>query len=185
RLETGTTTLRKTRRDVEVNLSAIAKGYGVDVVFEQLRAAGFADVFVEIGGEVRVSGHNPRGEPWRVGINVPRSSADPTAVLVAVPLNDRAIATSGDYRNFFEAGGRRYSHIIDPQTAAPVEHDLVSVSVLAADCATADGLATALSVLGEERGRVLLASFPGTEALFVRGVGNELEVTRTAGFPHP
>lgn len=178
--------LVKDRADVEVNLSGIAKGFGVDQVLELVIAAGFADVMVEIGGEVRARGQNASGEPWRIGINVPRSDADPTAVLVAVPLKDAALATSGDYRNFFESGGRRYSHILDPTTGAPVQRELVSASVLAPDCATADALATAAIVLGEERTReVLRAHFPRVEALFVHAPGGEgeLKVTRTDGFP--
>lgn len=178
--------LVKTQPDVDLNLSGIAKGYGVDAVFERVSKAGFEDVLVEIGGEVRASGRNADGQPWRLGINVPRSDADPTAVLVTVPLDDQALATSGDYRNFFEAGGRRYSHIIDPPTGAPVQHDLVSVSVLADDTTTADALATAGLVLGEERMRkVLRERFPGVEALFVHaseGAG-ELKVSKTDGFP--
>lgn len=180
--------LVKSRPDVDVNLSAIAKGYGVDEVFELVTRAGFQDVLVEIGGELRAHGANVQGEPWRVGINLPRSGADPTAVLVTVPLEDRALATSGDYRNFFEAGGRRYSHIIDPRTGAPVRHELVSVSVVAADTMTADALATAGLVLGEEQMRAALKSFPGAEALFVHAKEGTkdtegLKVSKTAGFP--
>lgn len=180
------TTLVKTHPGVEVNLSGIAKGYAVDAVFGLIGAAGFRDVLVDIGGEVRASGRNAAGEPWRLGINVPRSGADPTAVLTAVPLDDAALATSGDYRNFFEAGGRRYGHIIDPRTGEPVAHDLVSVSVLAKDATTADALATAGMVLGEERMReVLKARFPGVEALFVHASegATELKVSKTEGFP--
>lgn len=180
-------TLVKDRADVEVNLSGIAKGWGVDQVFALLVKEGFADVMVEIGGEVRAQGENVNGQPWRIGVNVPRSDADPTAVLVAVPLKDAALATSGDYRNFFESGGRRYSHILDPVTGEPVRRDLVSASILAPDCTTADGLATAAIVLGEAKTReVLKAHFPGVEALFVHapeGEGGELEVTQTEGFP--
>lgn len=180
--------LVKSRPDVDVNLSAIAKGYGVDEVYDLVTKAGFQDLLVEIGGELRAHGTNAQGEPWRVGINLPRSGADPTAVLVTVPLEDRALATSGDYRNFFEAGGRRYSHIIDPRTGAPVRHDLVSVSVVAGDTMTADALATAGLVLGEERMREALKSFPGAEALFVHAKEGTkdtegLKVSKTAGFP--
>lgn len=177
--------LKKARPDVEINLSGIAKGHGADRVLELVARAGFFDVMVEIGGEVRAQGKNARGEPWRIGINVPRSDADPTAVLVAVPVEDRALATSGDYRNFFESGGKRYAHILDPVTGRPVERTLVSASILAPDCATADALATAAIVLGEERARAAIAKLPGVEALFVHKEGEELKVSRTDGFPAP
>lgn len=179
--------LQKDQADLFVNLSGIAKGWGVDQVYERLRAAGFSDVMVEIGGEVRASGLNARGEPWRIGINVPRSDADPEAVLLAVPLADAALATSGDYRNYFESGGDRYAHILDPTTGAPARRELVSASILAADCTTADGLATAAIVLGEERTRaVLSAHFPGVEAFFVHRPAPGQAAFRTgytAGFP--
>ena len=182
------TTLTKTRDDVEINLSAVAKGFAVDKVAALLAAKGYRDLMVEIGGEVVARGVNDRGAPWVIGVNVPKADADPTAVLRPVSLENRALATSGSYRNFFEAGGQRYSHIIDPRTAAPVEHDLVSVTLLAPDCAQADALATAALVLGEDKTRALLKDLPGTEALFVhaRGDGSEvqdLKVTTTAGFP--
>ena len=186
RVSVEDTALVKDRPDVEVNLSGIAKGYGVDRVYQLLLDEGFTDVMVEIGGEVRARGKNAKGEPWRIGISVPRSTADPTAVLVAVPLTDAALATSGDYRNFFESGGQRYAHILDPGSGEPVRRDLVSASILAADCTTADALATAAIVLGEAKTReVLRAHFPGVEALFVHapeGEEGSLRVTRTEGF---
>lgn len=187
RLHVVDQSLTKDRPDVFVNLSGIAKGWGVDQVYEQLRAAGFADVMVEIGGEVRASGRNPGGEPWRIGINVPRSDADPEAVLVAVPVQDAALATSGDYRNYFESDGQRFAHILDPATGAPARRELVSASILAADCTTADALATAAIVLGEERMRSVLAThFPGVEAFFVHRPApgaTAFRTSHTAGFP--
>lgn len=179
--------LVKTKPDVEVNLSGIAKGYGSDVVHNKIVAAGFDEAMVEIGGEVRASGKNPAGKPWRLGVNVPRSDSDPTSVLTTVPVKDRGLATSGDYRNFFEAGGRRYSHIIDPKKGEPVERPPVSVSVLAPDCMTADALATAGMVLGEEKMRPILARLEGTSALFVtpKADGEGYDVVRTPGFPAP
>jgi FAD:protein FMN transferase len=181
------TSLVKAEPLVEVNLSGIAKGYGVDVVTADLQEAGFTDVLVDLGGDVHARGTNAQGLPWRVGVNVPRSGSDPTSVLVAVHVHDAALATSGDYRNFFEQGGRRYGHIIDPRTAEPVDHELVSVSILAPDCTTADGLATAGMVLGEEETRAVLARLPGVEALFVHAApgGGDLRVSQTPGFPLP
>ncbi|MBA2116173.1 FAD:protein FMN transferase [Bremerella alba] len=142
--------IRKTQDDVYVDLSAIAKGYGVDVVFDLLQKEGFTDFMVEIGGEVRAAGLKPDGEPWKIGIETPADDARQYNFIVG--LRDKGLATSGDYRNFFEHDGRRYSHTINPQTGRPVEHDLASVSVLFDSCMMADGYATALLVLGPVEG---------------------------------
>ena len=171
--------LRKARADVYVDLSAIAKGHGVDRVADALDARGLTDYLVEIGGELRGRGVNAHGEPWRIAIERP----DPgrRAVLRVVALADQAMATSGDYRNFFELDGQRYSHTIDPATGRPVDHQLASVTVLAQRCSEADAWATALLVLGPERGRVL-ADERGLAALFVERIGEELRVTESAAF---
>jgi len=157
--------LKKAHPDLSVNLSGIAKGYGVDVVSELLVAKGFTRFMVEIGGEVRTRGMNADGVPWRIGINVPRPDAAPEAVFRAVVLDGRAMATSGSYRNFFESGGRRYSHILDPRTASPVETSVISASIVAEDCMTADGLATAAMILDSDALARALARVPGASAL--------------------
>jgi FAD:protein FMN transferase len=136
-------------RDVFVDLSAIAKGYGVDQVAELLRSLGYQNYLVEIGGELRLSGHNPDGRKWNIAIERPELA--PGSVQAAIAITDRAVATSGSYRNFKMVDGRRLSHTIDPTTGWPVEHDLVSVTVIAETCAQADGLATAFSVMGPEQ----------------------------------
>jgi thiamine biosynthesis lipoprotein len=154
----------KRRADLELDLGGIAKGYGVDLAARVLDAAGAEHYMVEAGGEVRTRGVNAQGQPWRIGIEQP--DAMPQRARLVVPLAGQAMATSGDYRNYFEAGGRRYSHEIDPRTGAPVEHRLCSVTVVAEDCMRADALATALLVLGPERG-VRLAESLGLAAYFV------------------
>lgn len=144
----------KKSRSLEVDLSAIAKGYAVDALADALLALGARDFLVEIGGEVRVKGHNVRGEPWRIGVEVP----DPQRrglVQEALAMEEAAVATSGDYRNFFELDGRRYSHTIDPDTGWPVAHDVASVTVVHPSAMWADGLATALTVMGAEDGLAL------------------------------
>ncbi|MEM1433335.1 MAG: FAD:protein FMN transferase [Pseudomonadota bacterium] len=146
-------------RAVEVDLSAIAKGHGVDRVAELFSAAGCSNYLVDIGGEVRAAGLSPKGRSWRVGIEVP----DPTligSIQRVLALDGVAVATSGDYRNFIDrrpdAEGRtRWSHTIDPRTGAPVAHQLASVTVAAASAAAADGWATALTVLGPSAGWAL------------------------------
>jgi FAD:protein FMN transferase len=140
--------LRKRRPDLYVDLSAIAKGFAVDQVAQLLERRQIAAYMVEIGGEVRTRGRKPDGTRWRIGIERPEAGV--RQIQCIVELEDQALATSGDYRNFFEHQGRRYSHEIDPRSGRALEHDLVSVSVLATDCMTADAWATALLVLGPD-----------------------------------
>lgn len=156
--------VRKTEPDLYLDLSAIAKGYGVDRVAELLDAAGVANYLVEIGGELRGRGHNGRGQPWRIAVERP----DPGAreVQRVVELRGGGMATSGDYRNFFERDGKLYSHTIDPETGRPVTHGLASVTVLAPRTAHADALATAFLVLGPEAGLALAESL-NVAALFI------------------
>lgn len=149
-LDTVSLTLSKLDPMLSVDLSALAKGYAVDQVVERLRAEGLESLLVEVGGEVRTSGLSERGDPWRVGIE--RPGLGPPTVHRLIGLRDRAMATSGDYRNFYELEGRRISHTIDPRTGRPVEHDLASVSVIAPLCVRADAIATALEVLGPAAG---------------------------------
>ena len=132
--------------DMYIDLSGIAKGYGVDKVAEFLEGLGFLNYLVDIGGEVRVRGINPEGIPWKIGIE--RPVAGQRSVQRVIPLRSIAMATSGDYRNFFEVNGKRYSHTIDPKTGRPVTHNLDSVTVLNPSTAIADALATGLLVLG-------------------------------------
>jgi FAD:protein FMN transferase len=158
----------KLKQGVQLDFSAIAKGYGVDVVADYIRSRGIEHLFVEIGGEVVAQGLNDRGTPWQVGINVPSEDpgeqAQPQAI---VSLRDRALATSGNYRNFYEKGGIKYSHTISPVSGQPVRHSLLSASVIAADCMTADAYATAFMVMGMEKARQLLDREPELQAYFI------------------
>ena len=135
---------------LEVDLSAIAKGFAVDQVAELLIQRGVKDFLVEIGGEIRTYGVKEDGSPWIVGIELPAD--DQRSVQEVVKLGDRALATSGDYRNFFVEDGKRYSHTIDPRTGRPIKHRLASVTVIADICMQADAWATTLMVLGLEEG---------------------------------
>ena len=163
--------IRKSDPQVTIDLSAIAKGHGVDRVVGLLGSIGASNTFVEIGGEVRATG-DKAGQPWTVGLQQPDSL--PSAVAVAHPLRDQAVATSGDYYNFFEFEGRRYSHTLDPRTGRPVEHALASVSVLAADCMTADAWATALDVLGPEAGPRIARDLQLDALLMIRSDTGEI-----------
>lgn len=155
--------IRKSDPQLSIDLSAIAKGHGVDRVVDVVNRLGADNVFVEIGGEVRVTG-DKAGKSWTVGIQMPDVAGE--VVAVAYPIADKSIATSGDYRNFFEHAGIRYSHTIDPRTGRPIDHNLASVSVIADDCMTADAWATALNVLGTDQGFELAEKF-GLDALLI------------------
>ncbi len=155
-----------TKRHVglQADLGGIAKGYGVDRAAAALEAHGIDNYMVEVGGEVRVRGLNATGQAWRIGIEEP--DAMPQRARWVVPLSGRAMATSGDYRNYFIEHGQRYSHEIDPRAGAPIRHALCSVTVVADDGMRADAQATALIVLGAEQGRAL-AEASGIAAQFI------------------
>ena len=155
--------VKKSIPGLKIDLSAIAKGHGVDRVVGKLSELGFVSMFVEIGGEVRTVGMKG-GQAWKVGIQVPDAAAN--EFDIAYELTDQSMATSGDYRNFIEVDGKRYSHTIDPRTGRPVNHNLASVSVVSDLCMHADAWATALNVLGEEEG-VSIASAQKLSALLV------------------
>ena len=154
----------KAHDGLQADLGGIAKGHGVDVAAQALDLAGVEHYMLEVGGEVRTRGRNAQGRAWQIGIEEPDSV--PQRARSVVPLSGLSLATSGDYRIYFEHAGRRYSHEIDPQTAAPIANGLASVSVVAESCMRADALATALIVMGPERG-LALARQLGLPALFI------------------
>lgn len=142
--------LLKAQSDIYLDLSSIAKGYGVDVIADYFDAQHIDNYLVEIGGELRLKGHNAKQQAWRIAVEKPVVGEQKTVQLILQP-GDMGIATSGDYRNYFAQDGVRYSHTIDPSTAYPIKHHLVSVTVIDKSCMTADGLATGLNVLGPEK----------------------------------
>ncbi|XQW84147.1 FAD:protein FMN transferase [Thalassotalea piscium] len=141
--------LAKSKPDLYVDLSTIAKGYGVDKVAELIEKNGIFNYLVEIGGEMRVKGFKHTGELWHIAIEKPIN--EERAVQQIIVPKDNAVATSGDYRNYYEVDGQRFSHIIDPDTGKPINHKLVSVTVIHPSSMTADGLSTAMMVMGEEK----------------------------------
>lgn len=142
--------LKKDREDIYLDLSALAKGYAVDRVADFLEGLGITDYMVEVGGELRLKGHNERGTPWRIAVE--RPSPEMRDIFSVMQLDDMGVATSGDYRNYFEQGGQRYSHTIDPRNGRPIDHRLASVTVIDESSMHADALATALMVAGPEKG---------------------------------
>jgi len=142
--------LKKHRADAHIYLAAIGKGYGADVVGRALAAEGVHDMLVEIGGDLYATGRNADGLPWQIGVETPAALSG--GVLGVIGVADMGLASSGDYRNYFERDGRRYSHVIDPVTGRPITHDTASATVLAETAAHADAWATAMMTLGRERG---------------------------------
>ena len=141
--------IKKDIPEIYCDLAAIAKGFGVDAVSEYLDSQDISNYLVEIGGEVRARGINHRGVEWRIGVSTPDNRM---GIQKAISISDRSIATSGDYWNYFEKDGVRYSHTIDPRTGRPITHKLASVTVIHDSCMVADALATAIDVLGPENG---------------------------------
>jgi thiamine biosynthesis lipoprotein len=180
----GTTLLKKEHAERKLDLSAIAKGYGVDAACAALDELGVPDYLVEVGGELRCKGLSPSGKPWRIGIDAPGDMSRPGESLQTVlEPGNAAVATSGDYRNYRVVDGQRVSHTIDPRSGMPLQHGLASVSVLAPTCMMADALATACMVMGLEEGLALIADTPNTEAMFLEHDGERFQVHYSAEWP--
>lgn len=157
----------KKKPDITLDLASIAKGYGVDQIAGLISREGYRNFLVEIGGEVFAAGLKKNWKKWRVGINTPRKDSAYDAVYKVVTVRDKGFATSGDYRIFFEIGKRRFSHIIHPLTGMPVSNGVISVSVLTEKCITADGLATAIMVMGADSGISMVNKMANTECLVI------------------
>ena len=143
-----------------IDLSAIAKGYAVDKVSEYLYTLNYKNHMVEIGGEVKTSGFNSKNAKWRIAIDTPN-------MQTVLNISDISIATSGNYRNYYDINGKRYSHIISPKTGYPIDNKIVSVSVLTEECLNADALATALMIMGIEDGIALVEKLDGYESFYI------------------
>ncbi|MCP9612324.1 FAD:protein FMN transferase [Coprobacter sp. LH1063] len=154
-----------------LNFSAIAKGYACDVIAEMLSKKGIRNYLVEIGGEIVAKGINPHGECWKVGINKPEDDGGYGEVQQVVAMSDGAMATSGNYRNYKIVNGKRIAHTIDPVSGYPVQHSLLSATVFAPDCMTADAYATAFMVLGLEKSMLLAEQNKDIEAFFIYATG--------------
>ena len=162
-------TIQKTDKRVMLDCSAIAKGYGSDIVARFLRRNGIKNFMVEIGGEIVTMGNSEQRLPWKIGVTKPTDDSVKVNQEIQTVLNvtDKAMATSGNYRNFYYKGGKKYAHTIDPKTGYPVQHSLLSATVLAKNCATADAYATSFMVMGIEKARKLLERHPELMAYFI------------------
>lgn len=159
------------KKDPRINLdcSGIAKGYGSDCVANLLRRHGIENFMVEIGGEIVTAGVNPDRVPWKIGVTKPVDNPTQQNGELQTVLNvtDKAMATSGNYRNFYYKGGRKYAHTIDPKTGYPVQHNILSSTVIADNCATADAYATAFMVLGLNKAKAILQRHPELMVYFI------------------
>ena len=166
--------VRKADPRIMLDCSAIAKGYGCDVVARLMRHLGISNFMVEIGGEIVTSGVNEKRLPWKIGVTKPTDDSLSVNQEIQTVLNvtDKAMATSGNYRNFYYKGGKKYAHTIDPQTGYPVQHNILSSTVLAANCATADAYATSFMVMGLDKAKAVLKRHPELMAYFIYSDAN-------------
>jgi thiamine biosynthesis lipoprotein len=177
--------IRKSIPELELNLSAVAKGYAVDAVMLHLTRKGLRHLYVEIGGETRVLGMNQDGIPWLIGLEYPAEDLAPGEALAAILSGtNMSVATSGDYRNqYVDENGITRNHILDPRTGEPITNRVASATVIAPRCMTADGAATALMVIGPEAGIRWIESAENIEAfILVRGEDGDLNVFESSGF---
>lgn len=176
--------LGKLHSGVQLDLGGVAKGFAVDAVADLLDRRGVRDYLMDIGGDLRVSGRNPQGEAWRIGVNHPQRGHSWEDVLLVLRPTDTAVLTSGDYRQYLEHKGRYYSHVLDPRTGAPLENDTASVTVIAQSATIADALATGLMVMGPEQGLQRVEALSGVEALFLIRTTEDglLRDVRSSGF---
>ncbi|MFD1552382.1 FAD:protein FMN transferase [Putridiphycobacter roseus] len=163
--ETAASTIIKKTPGFKLVFNAIAQGQSVDVIADLLAAKGAKNYFIEVGGELRVHGKNAEGNNWTIGIDKPieNSTANNREIMEIIALENKAVATSGSYRQFYEKSGKKYSHTIDPATGFPVTHQLLSVTVIANDCASADGYATAFMVMGTDKTKEFVATHPALD----------------------
>ena len=174
----------KTDPRIMLSCSAVAKGYAVDVIAQLLKKKGIRNFMVDIGGEVVVHGQNPQNGPWRIGLNKPidDSLAVNQELQAVLQVTDLGMATSGNYRNYYYKDGKKYAHTIDPRTGYPVQHSILSSTVIAKDCMTADALATAFMVMGLEEAEAFCKANPEIDAYFIySGENGEFNTFYTEG----
>jgi thiamine biosynthesis lipoprotein len=175
--------VRKSDERVQLSCSAIAKGYAVDVIADFLGRKGIKDFMVDIGGEIVARGNNPKGELWHIGINKPvdDSLSVNQEIQAVLKLTEVGMATSGNYRNFYYKDGKKYAHTIDPRSGYPVQHSILSATVIAEDCMTADALATSFMVMGLEEAEGFIDAHPSIEAYFIYDDNGEYKTYYSKG----
>ena len=174
--------LIKAFKGQQIDVNAIAKGWGVDHLFALIESFGYSNFMVEIGGEVRVSGKNIQNKTWQIGIDYPAVNTNPgEKIMGIVPLIDKSMATSGNYRNFYEHNSKKFSHIIDPRTGYAIKSGIASVTVVAERCIDADAVATALNVMSLESGRQMVEKNDKIEALWILSDDGKLNTVKSTG----
>lgn len=180
-LENGS--LQKQDMRTQIDASAIAKGFSVDIIANLLAENGCENFLVDIGGEIVAKGKNPKGGKWSIGINTPTESVTQTGEIQSIIYaNDISVATSGNYRQFYYKEGKKYAHTIDPQTGFPVQHQLLSATIIAPSCMTADAFATACMVMGAEKSLALCDSITEIEGFFIYSENDSLQTACSKGF---
>ena len=176
-------TIMKDDPRVMLDCSAIAKGYGSDVVAHYLESMGISNYLVEIGGEIVAKGSNPKGKPWAIGVEKPvdDSLAVKSELQTVLNITDMAMATSGNYRNFYYKDGKKYAHTIDPKTGHPVQHNILSATVIAKRCAMADAYATAFMVVGLDKAKEILGRHKDLTAYIIYDKGGKYGIWHTEG----
>ena len=174
--------LIKAFKGQQIDVNAIAKGWGVDHIFNLVESFGYNNFMVEIGGEVRVSGKNIQNKAWQIGVDYPLINTVPGENIIGiVSLTDNSMATSGNYRNFYEHNSKKYSHIIDPRTGSAIESKIASVTVVAKLCMDADAVATALNVMSLEAGKEMVEKNDKLEAFWILSENGKFRTVQSAG----
>ena len=163
----GERVLIKSKPGIELDFSAVAKGFAVDALAELMESQQITNYLIDIGGEVRCRGVNRLGNTWVIGINTPAETASLQDVELSVTVKNRSVATSGNYRNFYELNGQKYSHTINPMTGFPERNQLLSVSIFTESCTLADAMATACMSMGLDRSRAMIGKQKKVEAVFI------------------
>jgi len=175
--------LHKTKKDMQLDFSALAKGYGADLIAREMHSLGIDNILVDIGGDGYARGKNKKGNDWTVGINIPDSEAAYTEIYVALKLDQKGLATSGNYRNYYEVDGEQYGHTLNAKTGFPFKSNVLSASVIANTAMEADALATACMASDLEAGLAMIKKLPGAEAyLIYHDAEGNMKEKYTAGF---
>ncbi|MDP6909656.1 MAG: FAD:protein FMN transferase, partial [Flavobacteriales bacterium] len=171
----------KSNSSVQLDVNAIAQGYSVDVLAKFLEAKGIKNYLVEIGGEVRAKGIKPKRQPWKVGIDRPLEEDAERELALSLELRDKAMATSGNYRKFVEVNGQKFGHTLNPQTGYPATTDVLSATVIAHDCMTADAMATAFMVMGYSKAKLLIEENAELEAVLIYSNSSGIQTWNSTG----
>lgn len=166
-LADGSMLLKKKVKGIKIGFNAIAQGYTSDIIANKLEQNNIHDFLIDAGGELRAQGVNQKGEIWKIGIDKPVALQESREIVAVIPLENASVATSGSYRKYYEVDGVKYSHAISPKTGKPVDHSLLSVTVISDSCSLADAYATAIMIMGVDKGKDFLSNHPEIDAYLV------------------